>query len=490
MEKPVTRYCCNNQLWLVILVSFVFCFVLFCFDYSALTGTQERVSVSVSNYEDSISTHKSKSLQLPENVNETSIGPMKSDYLREDNVQQKSVKDSCLGRYIFIHRLPSQFNQELIENCESINRGTEHNICPYLVNSALGHEVENSQGILLNKSWYSTNQFLLEVIFHFRMKKYKCLTNDSSLASAIYVPFYAGLDVSRYLWGFKTSVRDQSGYDLVKWLVEKPEWKKMLGRDHFLVAGRLLGILEGKLIMSLIGVASLDEKTNKTILFSFAGAPRPDLLGSVRGKIIEECIASNNFCKLLECDYGINGAINCDNPVNVMRLFQNSVFCLQPPGDSYTRRSMFDSILAGCIPVFFHPGTAYAQYKWHLPKNYSKYSVYIPVRDAKDWKAGIKTLLKIPEDRVLALREEIIKLIPRIIYADPSSRMGTTEDAFDLAVKGILDRIERVRRITREGRILVLVLRMGMITSILFLGMLEKLEQNLIHYCIGSSSNR
>ncbi|KAJ9173870.1 hypothetical protein P3X46_016963 [Hevea brasiliensis] len=498
MEKPVTRYCCNNQLWLVILVSFVFCFVLFCFDYSALTGTQERVSVSVSNYEDSISTHKSKSLQLPENVNETSIGPMKSDYLREDNVQQKSVKDSCLGRYIFIHRLPSQFNQELIENCESINRGTEHNICPYLVNSALGHEVENSQGILLNKSWYSTNQFLLEVIFHFRMKKYKCLTNDSSLASAIYVPFYAGLDVSRYLWGFKTSVRDQSGYDLVKWLVEKPEWKKMLGRDHFLVAGRIawdfrrqtdnesdwgskLRFLPESNNMSMLAIESSSwnndyaipyptcfhpskdsevfqwqdkmRRQTRPYLFSFAGAPRPDLLGSVRGKIIEECIASNNFCKLLECDYGINGAINCDNPVNVMRLFQNSVFCLQPPGDSYTRRSMFDSILAGCIPVFFHPGTAYAQYKWHLPKNYSKYSVYIPVRDAKDWKAGInETLLKIPEDRVLALREEIIKLIPRIIYADPSSRMGTTEDAFDLAVKGILDRIERVRRITREGR--------------------------------------
>ncbi|KAF2298105.1 hypothetical protein GH714_014702 [Hevea brasiliensis] len=368
MEKPVTRYCCN-QLWLVILVSFVFCFVLFCFDYSALTGTQERVSVSVSNYEDSISTHKSKSLQLPENVNETSIGPMKSDYLREDNVQQKSVKDSCLGRYIFIHRLPSQFNQELIENCESINRGTEHNICPYLVNSALGHEVENSQGILLNKSWYSTNQFLLEVIFHFRMKKYKCLTNDSSLASAIYVPFYAGLDVSRYLWGFKTSVRDQSGYDLVKWLVEKPEWKKMLGRDHFLVAGRIAWDFRRQ----------TDNESDWGSKLRFL--PESNNMSM----LAIESSSWNN-------DYAIPYP-TCFHPskdMNVMRLFQNSVFCLQPPGDSYTRRSMFDSILAGCIPVFFHP--------------------------------------------------------------DPSSRMGTTEDAFDLAVKGILDRIERVRRITREGR--------------------------------------
>jgi xyloglucan galactosyltransferase MUR3 len=34
--------------------------------------------------------------------------------------------------------------------------------------------------------------------------------------------------------------------------------------------------------------------------------------------------------------------------------------------------------LAGCIPVFFHPGSAYVQYTCHLPKNYARYSVSIP----------------------------------------------------------------------------------------------------------------
>ncbi|OAY59749.1 hypothetical protein MANES_01G056300v8 [Manihot esculenta] len=541
MENPITRNCCNHQLWLVILISFVLCFVLFGFDYSALIGIQERVTVPFANYENSISTHKSKSPQLPEILNQTSIAPIKADDLREDNVQQKlkaddprednvqqklkaddlreenvqkkpvkaddlrednvqqkPVKDFCLGRYVYIHHIPSRFNQDLLENCGSITAGTEHNMCPYLVNSALGHEVENSQAILSNKSWHSTNQFLLEVIFHFRMKKYKCLTNDSSLASAIYVPFYAGIDISRYLWHFNISVRDQSAFELVRWLVEKPEWKKMFGRDHFFVAGRIawdfrrqtdnesdwgskLMFLPESNNMSMLAIESSSWKNDYAIpyptcfhpskesevfqwqdkmrrqtrpfLFSFAGAPRPDLQDSIRSKIIEECLASKDLCKLLVCDYGVNGAINCDNPVNVMKLFQNSVFCLQPPGDSYTRRSIFDSILAGCIPVFFNPGTAYAQYKWHLPKNYSKYSVYIPVEDVEDWRAGInQTLLRIPENRVLAMREEVIKIIPRIIYADPRSRMETIEDAFDLAVKGILERIERVRKVLREGK--------------------------------------
>ncbi|KAJ8755443.1 hypothetical protein K2173_019241 [Erythroxylum novogranatense] len=500
MDKTITRKCCNHQFWLVSLNSFLLCFIFFCFDYSALYGTRDEISVLVDNNGNAVTTQIPKSVLSPRSLNATIIRPNNASFETNQESGKQSVKekDSCFGRYIYIHDLPSRFNRELLENCESITRGTEHNMCPYLVNHGLGPRVVDSEGVLLKRSWYSTNQFLLGVIFHNRMKTYECLTNDSSLASAIYVPFYAGLDISRYLWGVKSSVRDQSAFDLVKWLVEKPEWKKLLGRDHFLVTGRIawdfrrqtdnesdwgskLRFLPESNNMSMLSIESSSwnndyaipyptcfhpteasevlewqeklRRQKRRYLFSFAGAPRPDLQDSVRGKIIEECQASKNLCKLQECNYGINGTITCDNPVNVMRSFQNSVFCLQPTGDSYTRRSIFDAILAGCVPVFFHPGSAYAQYKWHLPKNYSKYSVYIPVRDVKDWKAGInETLLRIPEDRVIAMRQEVIRLVPSIVYADPRSRMGNMKDAFDLAVEGILERIEGVRRSVREGK--------------------------------------
>lgn len=36
-----------------------------------------------------------------------------------------------------------------------------------------------------------------------------------------------------------------------------------------------------------------------------------------------------------------------------MRLKRRSVFCLEPPGHSMTRKSYIDSFLLGCIPVFF-----------------------------------------------------------------------------------------------------------------------------------------
>lgn len=193
------------------------------------------------------------------------------------------------------------------------------------------------------------------------------------------------------------------------------------------------------------------RKTKRQYLFSFAGAPRPGSPSSIRSELIDQC-QSSPTCNFLSC---LNSS-NCDDPVNAMKAFQSSDFCLQPPGDSFTRRSTFDSILAGCIPVFFHVESAYTQYLWYLPKNHTKYSVMIPLNDVKEKKGGgnivYETLRRIPKEEVLAMREEVIKLIPRIVYVDPRSRREAGfEDAFDIAVKGILERVERVRRMIKEG---------------------------------------
>ncbi|RVW65821.1 putative xyloglucan galactosyltransferase GT11 [Vitis vinifera] len=210
------------------------------------------------------------------------------------------------------------------------------------------------------------------------------------------------------------------------------------------------------------------RRQRRRFLFSFAGAPRPNLPDSIRNQIIDQCSASRRKCKLLEC--GLVGS-KCHTPVNVMKMFQSSVFCLQPPGDSYTRRSVFDSILAGCIPVFFHPGSAYVQYLWHLPKNYTKYSVFIPGNSIKSGNASIEKILhRIPREEVVAMREEVIRLISKVIYANPKSRLETLEDAFDIAVKAVLERVETVRRDMREGRNSSLLLMKRCLGSILCWG--------------------
>ncbi|EFH57467.1 exostosin family protein [Arabidopsis lyrata subsp. lyrata] len=405
--------------------------------------------------------------------------------------------DPCLGRYIYIHNLPSRFNLEIIKDCKSITRPKDKiSMCKYLENSGIGPLI-GGDGFDYSPSWYATNQFMLEVIFHEKMKRYECLTRNSSLASAIYVPYYAGLDFRRHLRRRNVAARDAAGKELVKWLKKQPQWKDMSGRDHFLVTGRIsrdfrrnsdnksawgtnFMLLPESLNLTFLTIersltshnefaipyptyfhpTSTSEilrwqdkirLTNRTILFSFAGAQRPirNQNGLVRTQVIKQCKSSSNTCRFLDCDVKAN--ISCDDPISLMKLFESSVFCLQPPGDSLTRRSVFDSILAGCIPVFFNQGSAYKQYRWHIPKNNSEYSVYIPVKELRTGgKNKIEEILRgIPNERVVGMRENVIRLIPKIVYSKPNRNKPDgeiLEDAFDVAVKGVVKGIEGIRR--------------------------------------------
>eukprot|EP00042_Codosiga_hollandica_P049824 m.585258 g.585258 ORF g.585258 m.585258 type:complete len:140 (+) comp57969_c0_seq4:274-693(+) len=45
--------------------------------------------------------------------------------------------------------------------------------------------------------------------------------------------------------------------------------------------------------------------------------------------------------------------------VNMIAVFERSMFCLQPYGDSPTRKSFYDSLLSGCIPVRFERNVKY-----------------------------------------------------------------------------------------------------------------------------------
>lgn len=405
------------------------------------------------------------------------------------------INDPCSSRYIYIHDIPTRFNSEILTDCRNLLESADSDMCRAVLNMGLGPHVTRSRGdgaFLESNSWFVTHPHLLEVIFHNRMKQYKCLTNDSSLASAIYVPFYAGLDLGRYLWGFNASTRDSGAIDLFKWLLEEPEWERMKGRDHFFIAGRTTWDFRsltntdrnwGSKLMYLpqaknVTILSLESshwikrdfaipyptnfhpsnddqviewqnkmrKQKRKYLFSFAGAPGPKQRDSIRGEIISQCLEAGEKCKWLDCKSSSSG--NCDDPSKVAKMFRSSTFCLQPRRDTPTRRSTFDSILAGCIPVFFDMHSAYAQYAWHLPKESTKYSVLIPESDVKRARADIeKTLSAIPEEAVVKMREEVIRLIPNIMYANPSSsssKLESFEDAVDLAIKGVLERVEKL----------------------------------------------
>ncbi|KAK9067517.1 hypothetical protein SSX86_011628 [Deinandra increscens subsp. villosa] len=403
-----------------------------------------------------------------------------------------NTSDPCGGRYVYVYDLPSRFNEDMVKECARNQKWLA--MCKFTMNGGFGPPLKNTEGVFSDHGWYATNHFNLEVIFSNRMKRYECLTNDSSISAAIFVPFFVGFDFARYIGGFNVSIRDAASFELVNWLQKRDEWKMMNGKDHFLVGGRPTWDYRrktdsdsdwGNKFLSLPAARNMSfllvesspwnsndfaipyptyfhpskdsevfawqdrmAKTERKWLFCFAGAPRPNDPNSIRNLLIGQC-ASSSVGKLLEC--GVDES-KCHSPSNVMNMFQSSVFCLQPEGDSYTRRSAFDSILAGCIPVFFHPASFYTQYTWHLPKNYTKYSVFIPNDDIRQNVSIEQRLNRIDPETVKRMREEVISLIPRLIYADPDSKLETLEDAFDVSLKAVIRKVTRLRQDMVDGR--------------------------------------
>ncbi|XP_020600327.1 xyloglucan galactosyltransferase KATAMARI1 homolog [Phalaenopsis equestris] len=473
----------------------VFWFFIFYFHFTVLSSSPPDQSTQAVSFPSTSSYPEQHFLHGVENrISHTRTMPAKRKFpfMRALRIAENK-SDPCGGRYIYVHDLPSRFNEDMLRDCRKLSLWT--NMCKFTSNAGLGPPLDNVEGVFSNTGWYATNQFAVDVIFSNRMKQYECLTKDSSIAAAVFVPFYAGFDIARYLWGYNISMRDSASLDLVNWLMKRPEWNVMGGRDHFLVAGRItwdfrrltdtdsdwgnkLLFLPAAKNMSMLVVESSPWNANdfgipyptyfhpakdsdvfawqdrmrnleRKWLFSFAGAPRPGNPKSIRGQILDQCKRTSS-CKLLECDFGES---KCHSPSSIMQMFQSSLFCLQPQGDSYTRRSAFDSMLAGCIPVFFHPGSAYTQYTWHLPRDYAKYSVFIPEDDIRKNNVSIEERLKlISPDVVKAMREAVINLIPSIVYADPRSKLETLRDAFDVSVQAVINKVTKLRKEIMEDR--------------------------------------
>jgi hypothetical protein len=177
---------------------------------------------------------------------------------------------------------------------------------------------------------------------------------------------------------------------------------------------------------------------NRTALFSFVGAPRPGKPGDIRMELIEQCNASAR-CTFTDCT-----GISCGkNPQVVLSAFMEADFCLQPRGDTPTRRSAFDSMIAGCIPIFFHKDSAYTQYKWHLPGDSESYSVFIDERDIQRGMKVEDTLKKFTQEQIVSLRERVISLLPNIVYLNVSSpgEVSDIQDAFNLSVNGMAEKV-------------------------------------------------
>ncbi|KAL5551165.1 hypothetical protein UlMin_001341 [Ulmus minor] len=408
-----------------------------------------------------------------------------------------SDPSDCSNRRIYIRELPRRFNLDLLSNCSEYPLFGD--FCSFLSNHGLGQKTHNR-----SQSWYRTDPLMLELVFHRRMLEYPCLTSDPIAADAIYLPYYAGIDALRYLYGPEVNSSADHGLELYEFLrEEKPSvWNRRLGHDHFLVMARpawdfsqplgndpptwgtsFLELPEffnptaltvearawpwqeqavpyptsfhPQTLSLLEGWLQRVRRSKRTSLMLFVGGGGVSATPNIRRSIRNECENStgdgdyrqfdgnySELCRIVDCSNGI-----CEHdPIRFMKPMLQASFCLQPPGDTPTRRSTFDSILAGCIPVFFEDQSAKNQYGWHLPEDqFGEFSVFIPKEEVVFKGLRILHVLRsLSRGKVRRMRERLMELIPRIVYRKHASSMGlrTKKDAFDVALEGALTRIK------------------------------------------------
>jgi xyloglucan galactosyltransferase MUR3 len=396
------------------------------------------------------------------------------------NPNPAQTNSTCDGiAPFYIYDLPARFTADLVDRCQFLNIYVD--TCPHVVNQGLGQPVTGNLG----PSWYGTNEFLSDMLFHARARNHPCRTHDIDAAKLFYIPFYAGLYASFAFRESNHTLRDQLSVQLVSYLSKELSFRKHGGRDHFLVVGRTswdfmrisdpniadFGANRLLYLPELADVAVLtierhpwegknqfgipypsyfhpktaDEiitwqekvlKSKRSYLYAFISSSHvASEKVAVRAEIMRQCSVSKQ-CAQVTCK---TGTVGCYDPAKVLATLCGAQFCLQPPGLSFTHRSTFDSILAGCIPVFFSEHSAQTQYGWYIPKEAATWSLLLSQDKAERIE---EELAKIPIDKVERLRREVVQMIPQITYAHPHSMELGFRDAVDVALLQLTKRVE------------------------------------------------
>ena len=172
----------------------------------------------------------------------------------------------------------------------------------------------------------------------------------------------------------------------------------------------------------------------------------PKIARRLRQRLNASCAAHAGVCARPAervVDTNRRGAPKDEPVVAIARLYREATFCLQPMGDSITRKAMVDAVLLGCIPVFFHAGQR-LQWPWHAGGWIEAASLTFDGDAVAEGKVDVvHELRKVDGARVRAMRRTIAERAHCLNYRAPSAggdvagTLAAAPDAFDVTLRGL-----------------------------------------------------
>merc|ERR1719171_1682636 len=174
----------------------------------------------------------------------------------------------------------------------------------------------------------------------------------------------------------------------------------------------------------------------------FGGVHGPTRFKQLRDHVRETC-EKENKCEMIVRKDGAATEELRSEMAHVMRTKKLSTFCLEPPGTTFARQSLVQSMLSGCIPVIFDKKQD-SLFPWHWGawRKGSRVLLEVPpacfrqgeqMDDGPDECDIIAQLKTITQKMVVSMQRRIAKNAQTLQYA-----IGDyTDDALEIIMKNV-----------------------------------------------------
>lgn len=174
---------------------------------------------------------------------------------------------------------------------------------------------------------------------------------------------------------------------------------------------------------------------------AYYGAGRHGQTAALREMLDREC-AADARCRHVDFVGHYNGVGGDVSMRTMARGMLDATFCLQPEGDTPSRKGIVDALLLGCIPVLF-TRRQLRLWPWHWEA--ASASVFVDGAAVANGTIAsvLDELARVPERRVRELQAAVEAVAYRMQYS--ASDVPGRADAFDIAMQRLRGMIDAAR---------------------------------------------